>query len=271
MDKVPILLYHDFCSETDRSKDSFAVTWDNFKKQMDYLHHNGFIGVSLEKMVAEAEYWRDEGRARTKDEKIIKDTRKKVVLTFDDGDLSNHHFVLPILKERGFSATFFITINEIGKEGRMDWPMIYDLSRNGMGIGSHGLNHSFLTAHNNYTVLNEFIMSKQILEKYIRKRVDFLSVPRGFYNKRVLTIARDVGFKMVCVSDAGFNDFSSEQVFVLKRFTFRRNYSLGIFRSIVAGAPLGIVSASENIRTFLRRILGWQVYDKLRRMRGRSL
>jgi peptidoglycan/xylan/chitin deacetylase (PgdA/CDA1 family) len=262
MDKIPILLYHDFCSETDKSKDNFAVTWDNFKKQMDYLHHNGFIGVSLEKMVAEAEYW--------KGEKIIKDTRKKVVLTFDDGDLSNYHFVLPILKERGFSATFFVTINEIGKENRMDWPMIYDLSRNGMGIGSHGLNHSFLTAHNNYTVLNELLMSKQILEKYIRKRVDFLSIPRGFYNKRVMTIARDVGFKMACVSDAGFNDFSNEQAFLLKRFTFRRNYNLGIFRSIVDGAPSMIVGASENVRAFLRRTLGWQVYDKLRRLRHKS-
>ncbi len=267
MNKIPILLYHDFCSDTDTTKDNFAVTWDNFKKQMDYLHHNGFIGVSLEKMFAEIDYWKGEeakgegGKARGE----TPDVRKKVILTFDDGDLSNYHFALPILKEKGFSATFFITVNEIGKEGRMDWPMVYDLSRQGMGIGSHGLNHSFLVAHNNYTVLNELLMSKQILEKYTRKRVDFLSVPQGFYNKRVLAIARDVGFKAVCVSDAGFNDFSGD-LFLLKRFTARKNYGLNAFRSVAVGSPSVVLNTTENFRTGLRKMLGWQVYSRLRQV-----
>ena len=268
MNKIPILLYHDFCSGTDKSKDNFCVTWENFKQQMDYLHQNGFMAVSLEKMFAEVAYWKgEEARGEGHGSKgAIQALRKKVVLTFDDGDLSNYHFVLPILKEKGFSATFFVTINEIGKEGRMDWPMIYDLSRNGMSIGSHGLNHAFLTSHNNYTLLNELIMSKQILEKYIRKRVDFLSIPRGFYNKRILTIARDVGFKAVCISDAGLNDFADENVFLLKRFVMRKSYKLGAFRSIVNGAPSAMVNAAEKIRTGIRRVLGYQVYDRLRRI-----
>ncbi|MBI5874117.1 MAG: polysaccharide deacetylase family protein [Candidatus Omnitrophica bacterium] len=264
MNKVPILLYHDFCSETDKSKNNFAVTWENFKSQMDYLHHNGYIAVSLEKMIAELEYWKTEEGGK----KI--DSRKKVVLTFDDGDLSNYHFVLPILKEKGFSATFFVTINEIGKVGRMDWPMVYDMARNGMGVGSHGLTHSFMTAHNNYTVLNELLMSKQILEKYTRKRVDFLSIPRGFYNKRILTIARDVGFRAVCVSDAGFSDFLSDGLFLLKRFTMRKNYGLNAFRSVVSGHPSVLVTVGENIRTGLRKALGYQVYDRLRKFRHKE-
>ncbi len=248
MNKIPILLYHDFCSETDKSKDNFCVTWDNFKAQMDYLHLNGFVGISLEKMTS-----------------ADKETRKKVVLTFDDGDISNYHYVFPTLKEKGFTATFFVTINEIGKEHKMDWPMIYDLSKNGMDIGSHGLTHSFFTAHNNYTLLNELLMSKQVLEKYTRKRVDFLSIPQGFYNKRVLTIAKDVGFRAVCVSDAGYNDFSDETRFVLKRFTMRRNYKLKAFKSVVCGRPALTIAAAENLRKTLRTMLGWQVYDRLRR------
>ncbi len=269
MNNIPILLYHNFCSETDRSKDNFAVTWDNFKAQVDYLHQNGFIAVSLEKFIAEIEYWRQEpnGEEHEARPERVKDTRKKVILTFDDGDISNYHFVLPILKEKGFSATFFVTINEIGKENRMDWQMIYDLSRNGMGIGSHGLNHYFLTAYNSYTLLNELLASKQILEKYIRKRVDFLSIPRGFYNKKILRIARDVGFKAACVSDAGFNDFSKPDIFLLKRFPMRRSYKLNAFKSIVCGKPSIVINASENMRIGMRKMLGWQVYDRLRRIK----
>jgi len=271
MNKTPILLYHDFCSETDNHKDNFCVTWDNFKEQMDYLHENGFAAMSLAKFVAEQEYWRAEDAGQNAQGKGCQvDTRKKVILTFDDGDVSNYHFVLPILKEKGFTETFFVTINEIGKEGRMDWTMIYDLTRNNMDIGSHGLSHSFLTAHNNYTVLNELLMSKQILEKYTRKRIDFLSIPQGFYNKRILAIAKDVGFKAACVSDAGYNDLEGEDIFLLKRFTMRRNYRIDAFRAIVQGAPQITVLAAEGLRTNLRNILGWQVYDRLRQLRHRE-
>jgi peptidoglycan/xylan/chitin deacetylase (PgdA/CDA1 family) len=197
--------------------------------------------------------------------------RKKVILTFDDGDISNYHFVLPLLKEKGFTATFFITINEIGKRDKMDWTMIYDLTRYGMDVGSHGLSHTFLTSYNNYTLLNELLSSKQILEKYTRKRVDFLSIPRGFYNKCTLGIAKDVGFKAVCVSDAGYDDFSKDDIFVLKRFTMRRGYKMDAFKSIINGIPQVTVIVAENIRTFLRKMLGWQVYDKLRTFRHREV
>jgi peptidoglycan/xylan/chitin deacetylase (PgdA/CDA1 family) len=274
MENTPIILYHDFCSETDKTKNNFAVDWNDFKQQMDYLHKNGFMAVSLAKFVAEQMYWKgekakEEGRG-TKDEKTKIDTRKKVILTFDDGDISNYHFALPILKEKGFSGTFFITVNEIGKKNRMDWTMVYEMSRNGMEIGSHGLSHSFLTAYNNYTLLNELLMSKQILEKYIHKRVDFLSIPHGFYSSQVMEIAKDVGFKAACVSDAGYVDFDDEKLFVFKRFTMRRHYRIDAFKSIMSGTPQMTVLALEGIRTSLRKVLGYQVYDKLRSLRYRE-
>ena len=274
MIKTPILLYHNFCSDTDMKANNFTVTFDRFREQMDFLHKNGFVGISLEKFFAEQEYWReeeakDEGR-RAKDEGRLKDTRKKVIVTFDDGDASNYFFAMPLLKEFGFTATFFITINEIGKQSKMDWPMIYDLTQNGMGVGSHGLTHSFLTAHNNYTVLNELLMSKQVLEKYTRKRVDFLSIPRGFYNKRILTIAKNVGFKAACVSDAGFNNFEKEDLFLLRRFPMRKKYNLRAFRALAYGRPSFFLLISENTRASLRKVLGYQVYDKLRQMRHKK-
>jgi peptidoglycan/xylan/chitin deacetylase (PgdA/CDA1 family) len=281
MNKTPILLYHNFCSGTDARADNFTVTFDNFKEQMEYLQKNDFVAVSLEKFFAEQEYWKAEdakceGREtkpawrQGRDEGRLKDGRKKVILTFDDGDASNYFFAMPLLKEFGFTATFFVTINEIGKHNKVDWSMVYDLVQNGMGVGSHGLAHTFLTAQNNYTVLNELLMSKQILEKYTRKRVDFLSIPQGFYNNRVLTIIKNIGFKAVGVSDAGFNDFEKEDLFLLKRFTMRKNYRLKVFKSIISGKPAFMISLLENTRTVLRKALGWQVYDRLRSLKHKT-
>ncbi len=270
MNTMPVLLYHNFCSDTDKNKDGLSVTWSNFKEQMDWLYQNAITVVSLEKMLAEAQYWKTEEEAARAQGAVSPGIKKKVVLTLDAGDMSNYHFALPILKEKGFSATFFVTINDIGKSGKMDWPMVYDLFRQGMGVGSHGLTRSYLTAHNNYTLLNELLMSKQILEKYIRKRVDFLSVQQGFYNQRILTIARDVGFKAVCVSDSGYCDFFDENLFLLKRFAIRKNYSLNDFKSIVSGKPSMVVSVGENVRMAARKALGYQVYDRLRNLKKKA-
>lgn len=266
MEKIPILLYHDCCPVKNGAAGGLDVTEGDFRNQMEYLHRNAFRAVSLARLLAEQEYLKEEkapdGRS-LKPEEVTGDTRKKVVLTFDDGDKSNFDLVFPVLKEMGFSATFFVTVSEIGKEGRMDWEMIYGLAKCGMDIGSHGMTHSFLTGHNDYTVFSELLLSKQVLEKYTRKRVDFLSIPHGFYNKKILTIARDVGFRAACVSDAGYNDFFDDQAFLLKRFPMRKGYKLNTFKSIVNGSPSLSVRALEKTRTSLRHALGYQVYDRI--------
>ena len=79
-------------------------------------------------------------------------------------------------------------------------------------------------------------------------------------------MAKDVGFKAVCVSDAGYNDFLSEELFLLKRFTMRRGYSLKAFKSLVHGRPRMTIAATERLRSSLRKLLGWQVYERLRRV-----
>jgi peptidoglycan/xylan/chitin deacetylase (PgdA/CDA1 family) len=146
----------------------------------------------------------------------------------------------------------------------MDWTMIYELAKGGMDIGSHGMSHTFLTGQSNYAVLNELLASKQVLEKYTRRRVDFVAIPHGFYNKQILTIARDVGFKAVCVLDTGYNNFFDDGMFLLRRFPVRKGYGLNMFKSIVAGRPSLRLQAAEKTRSSLRHVLGYQVYDRFR-------
>ncbi|MGE5280659.1 MAG: polysaccharide deacetylase family protein [Deltaproteobacteria bacterium] len=258
LNNIPILLYHAVHADASRPRDNFSVAESEFHKQIAYLHHNGFLGVSLSKFLGEM--GQDQARV---------DTRKRVVLTFDDGDASHFAAAAPVLKESGFTATFFITVNDIGKVGRMSWEQIYELSRAGMDVGSHAMNHVFLPSMTSYNLLNDLLLSKQVLEKYIRRRVEFLSIPHGFYNKTILGIARDVGFKAACVSDAGYNDFLDDDVFCLQRFTMRLGYGLDAFKSIVSGTPQLNVVAAENLRTFLRKTLGYQLYDRVRRLRAK--
>jgi peptidoglycan/xylan/chitin deacetylase (PgdA/CDA1 family) len=258
--RIPILMYHDFCAPGDASMDNFAVTRDGFETQMDYLSRNGFEGVPVAALFGGAAAGGGADAARA-------GASAEVVLTFDDGDASHHDYVLPILKKAGFGGTFFVIAGEIGAKGRMDAGMIRAMAEAGMEIGSHGLRHTFLTALDERTLTAELSESRRLLEAAAAKPVAALSVPRGFYDARVLCAARASGFASVCVSDAGYNDLSAGPLFVLKRFTMRRGYGAGAFGAIVRGRPPRSIAAAERLRAGLRDVLGYRVYHGIRTLR----
>ena len=46
---------------------------------------------------------------------------KAIIITFDDGMLSQFTYAKPILDKYNFKATFYIICNSIDKENRMNW------------------------------------------------------------------------------------------------------------------------------------------------------
>jgi alpha-L-rhamnosidase len=71
---------------------------------------------------------------------------KLIVLTFDDGNISDYAYTAPLLKKYGFGATFFITSNSFlgspGKDSRrMTWQQIKELDTEGFEIGNHSTTH----------------------------------------------------------------------------------------------------------------------------------
>lgn len=76
---------------------------------------------------------------------------KLVVLTFDDSVASHYSVVRPLLKQYGFSATFFITEGfsfRTNKKDYMTWEQIAELHREGFEIGNHTRDHMGVSAGN---------------------------------------------------------------------------------------------------------------------------
>ena len=88
---IPVLMYHSISN--DNNKISVSVL--NFKKQMQFMQSLGYIGCSLNKINSNS-------------------SKKKIVITFDDGYENIFTKAMPVLKELNFSATCFMVRKKIG-------------------------------------------------------------------------------------------------------------------------------------------------------------
>ncbi len=65
------------------------------------------------------------------------------VLTFDDAPLSHREFVAPLLVEKGFKATFFVTHRWMDDRANfMSWRQIAEIHEMGFEIGNHSWTHA---------------------------------------------------------------------------------------------------------------------------------
>ena len=99
-EKIPVLLYHHILKQEDIdkynwSKNNSVLSLETFEKQMDYLYENGFYTATL-----------DELQAFLNGEIILPE--KTVIITFDDGYLSNALYAYPIMKKYNFRGTIFM-------------------------------------------------------------------------------------------------------------------------------------------------------------------
>lgn len=120
---------------------------------------------------------------------------------------------------------------------------IEKMSTSGCEIGSHGHDHRPLTLRPLEEVLNDLLLSKQLLENVTSRAVDLLSVPGGFCNRDVLEIAQDLGFTRVYTSRPGLD---RTKTLVAPRIVVRRKHSLHHLVGLAAGNPLSW--AAELVR-----------------------
>ena len=96
-EKIPVLMYHHF---DDVSEFGAVVLKDEFIKQIDYIIKKGYNTITVKDL-----YEISIG------EKLL--PKNSIVITSDDGYLSNYEFMYPELKKRNMEATIFVIGDEI--------------------------------------------------------------------------------------------------------------------------------------------------------------
>ena len=245
-------MYHGICSgnpqfyKNEPGADKYWITLENFHEQMNYLHKHNYNVVDIESL---------------QDKKELK--KPTVILTFDDGDLSNYKVAYPVLREFDFRAYFFITVGNIGKTGTMSWEQLKDLQNHNHIIGSHGMSHEILTTLDEDMLDYELKTSKDTLEKNLGEKINYLSIPRGIHNKEILKKARECEYKNVFTSVLGKTNIMKLD-FTLRRIAIERNWDVKKLKSVLKGDVHLKDKTANFIKKSSRKILGIKTYEKIR-------
>ena len=217
---VPILLYH--CIEENFTEDisNVAITKDTFTIHMQTLKDAGYTPISFDEYYQFVEH----GKPLP---------QKPIMITFDDGYLSNYLVAYPILKDLGFKATIFIVASSVGKSNTADinyphftWGQAKEMVQSGViEIGSHTFFHRDMRAYSKDKIQTDLRLSKYLIDDNLNINCDLLAYPYGYYTPEIQELATKAGYKMQCiVGDVGANTLASPMN-QLKRLTISGYYS----------------------------------------------
>src|SRR5207245_10374151 len=133
----------------------------------------------------------------------------------------------------------------------------------GFEIGCHSMTHAYLSDLDDAELHREIIEAKLRLERITCKPVEHFSCPGGRYNRRVVEMVRDAGYRSMATSRAYANSPSTD-AFELGRIPIMRETPVTTFEELYRGDALWKVSMQHAVRNSAKRLLGNSVYDRLR-------
>ena len=249
---IAILLYHTLYNG-EANRERYSIHKEEFESQVRYLSETGVQSLFLDDFFVV--------------QQASEVDRKKIAITFDDGNESDYCIALPLLKKYGLKATFFVTVERISKKNYLNWSQLMEMNAHGMSIQSHGLTHVYLNNLMNGDVQKELLESKQEIERRLGTEVKYFSLPGGFSSPLVLNVAEKAGYQGVCTSGPGLNLPApiGEGLKIFKRINMTKRTSPGNFQRAVHGRK-GYVAArqaEDYVKTGLKRLLGNNVYYSL--------
>ncbi|HIC92476.1 MAG TPA: hypothetical protein EYP21_10560 [Syntrophaceae bacterium] len=264
MHRFIILMYHDLESPSEPSEKTkkgdllYVVDVENFEHQMEYLYNHGFQVITLDEIL-HPQLTESPNNAMTQ----LTNDLMPIVLTFDDGHITNYTRAFPILKKCGFRAHFFITVGWINKPHYMTIQMIRELSDYGMVIGSHGMTHRYLDDLKREEILWELKESKEVLKDITGRQIQYFSSPGGRVTDEVKTLARELGYIAICASQAGCNTIDKHS-FTLNRLAIKRNVLFKNFKGMVNGKFDRTGTMKSYLTDGCKRLLGNALYEEVR-------
>ncbi len=226
--RVPILMYH-YVSEPPEDADEYrtdlSVPPQRFREQLQYLKDHGFTTINFE----------DLSLAVTAKRTL---PEKPIILTFDDGYLDNYQYAYPLLREFGFTGTFFIVTEFIDRQlpGYMSWAMIEEMAGAGMRIENHSKTHADLSEQSRDSLIYQILGAQETLTAHLGYGPRFFCYPGGRYDENTIAMLQELDF-WGAVTTSGGKWHGFDDRFEWSRLRIRNTTDLPTFATLVEPVP----------------------------------
>ena len=233
------LMYHHLLPENEVGRlagNNIVTTVEAFTEQLDWLLAEGFTAITPRELYA----CLCDGKPFPK---------RAVLITFDDGYLSNAVYAYPLLKERGMTATVFLVTGVRGEPGQtMDTRLVQMMDADTIAATAdvftfaphtHDLHKvvsrgcSALTAASGSEVRADFCRSAEALCGVPGSDATVFSYPYGLYNDTVRAALKAEGVRLAFRASSGVITRDCDR-YALPRFPVDTTVSLAEFQRFFA-------------------------------------
>ena len=214
---VPILLYHHI--DVSLSDSQYYVPPDEFENQMKLLREWGYTTISTELLV----------KAITEGAYL---PPRPLLITFDDGQLSNYTAAFPIMQKFGFTGVLYIVGSYMGAPEFMNADQIKEMASAGWEVGSHSMKHLDLTQLDPEVQHYEIAESRSFLESKLGVPVLTFAYPFGLISPAILDYTYSAGY----IAGMGLGPTTAQikpNLFALQRREIHSSYDLKRFASFL--------------------------------------
>jgi peptidoglycan/xylan/chitin deacetylase (PgdA/CDA1 family) len=213
---VPVIGYNQF---KEKCESSSCISAGIFDQQMKYLKDNGYRVIPMDEFLDFLHY-----RSAI--------PKRSVVITIDGGHRTAYDIAYPILKKYSLPATFFVYTFSIGiDETSLTWDQLEQLKAEGFEVGSFAFSsRDFEMKKENeddqaYTerIKRELLYSKQIIDKMLSQNTPYLAFPSGKYDRNLLNISDQAGYKMAFTMQSGSNPFFSDPLSINRNMILKED------------------------------------------------
>ena len=192
---------------------------EDFRRHMDYLADNGFTILPLEEIIASV---------RTGE--ALPDYT--AAITFDDGYLSVYTEAFPLLAERNWPFTVFVTTGLLESNPNLyaSWDQIREMAAAGATIANHTMTHPYFlerlqgeteSAWRN-RIRDEILLAEAGILEETGQSHRLLAYPYGEFDPEIQALVRELDFIGIAQHSGPFN--ASSDFTALPRFPFSGIY-----------------------------------------------
>ncbi|QPC48445.1 polysaccharide deacetylase family protein [Mangrovibacillus cuniculi] len=231
---IPVLMYHILL---EGQNDTISVDPDRFKEHMEAIKEAGYTTITDYDLVA-----------HLKEHKPL--PKNPILITFDDGYISNYTEAYPVLKELNMKATVYVIASRIfdqpqiynGELEKFTWANAKEMEGTiliqGHTYDSHfkgespnGKQRGMIASRVNLNgqletqkqfeerVYKDFVKSKELIEDKMGYNVVGLTYPYGDYSETTIKMAKKAGYEVAYTVKSGVVNKLNSLPYELNRIT----------------------------------------------------